>query len=309
MSKGTLNELKIGGGLNPTPPDERDFNLGQLVTFPSLAEIPRSFIVADVRIKDQTDNDFCTAYAGTYASGIQEGVDLSPEWQFMQTKFLAGEWQSFGADLRQAMQSLVKRGSRMVAEIPMPFQWGGGASRDFIANWENWPYWLQAANLVLAKGSFAKITGPYDQFDNIRAALWMSRKRFEQTGNSSDLKLAITGAQWKYAWTASPEGVLSTQPFTGGYGHAFVLNGATEINGVQYLVAPLSSGLGVGDNGKFYIPREVANRDLEWGAYTLIDQSPEVVKKLLERGWTTKYSWLAYLIVQLQNVVSKLKLN
>jgi len=296
MSKGILKEIKIGGGLQPTPQDERDFSLGAIFSIPKLEDIDKTFSLIDLKVKDQKDSDFCTCYAGTYASEIQEGIELSPEWQFSKTKELSGNWQEWGANLRQMLKSLTKSGSRKQSDIPQEFIYNGN-NRDIIANMENWPDDLKNGDLKLRKSSFFKISGPYDLFDNIRATLWDSKIKYEKSGNKSDLKIIITGAIWKHAWTVAEGGIVPSQQFQGGFGHAFVLTGVKEIDNELFIEATLSNGVDIGDRGKFYFNRETINRELLWGAYTLRDIEPELAKILIEKEWSVSMSGFAKIIM------------
>lgn len=303
MSKGILKEIRIGGGLLPTPPDERDFQLGALYKFPALSEIPDEFTVSPLlRIKDQGQSDMCAAFASTYASEVQEGIELSPEWQFAKIKELSGDPTEWGADLRTALKSLVKFGSVSIEDVPAELRYSDEKNnRDLIADIRNWPA-LEDKAVKYKKSSFFKIEGPYDLFDNIRATLWMSKKEFDNdAGKISLLKLAITGAIWKHAWTVAEGGIIPTEPATGGFGHAFVFVGTIKINGEIYIETRLSNGEGIGVGGSFFFSREVVNRELQWGAYTLKDISPEVAKYLIDNNWSLASSWLARIILAIKN--------
>lgn len=283
MAKGTLKEIKIHGGLNETPEDDRDFPMGALFTMPKLEGIPDEFTLWDPpRIKDQQDTDFCTAFATTYASEAQEGVELSPEFQFAMIKKIAGP--GWGANLRQAMESLVNPGSIPAESVPEGMRIGF-SSRDEIADPKNWTL-LEVLAGKHRKDSFLKITGDYDLFDNIRAAMWKSKQEFEKTKDHSKIKLPITGANWKQAWTIADGGIVPTKKVNGkGFGHAFVLNGVVRKNGELMLSAPLSNGLEFGDKGYYFFPREVVNREFKWGAYVANDLQKDVAKVLLEKKW------------------------
>lgn len=307
MAKGTLKDIKIGGGLLPTPPDERDFALGALYVLPKLSEIPDQFTVAPLlRTKDQGQSDMCTAFASTYASEIQEGVELSPEWQFAKTKELTGNPMEWGADLRTALKSLVKFGSLPASEVPDELRYSDDAgNRDKIADIKNWPA-LEDKAAKFRKGSFFKIDGQYDTFDNIRAALWASKKEYEKSANSSFLKFAITGAMWKHAWTVAENGIIPAQDFSSeGFGHAFVFVGTAkdEKTGEIYLETRLSNGTEIGVGGSFFFPREVINKALLWGAYTLRDIEPETAKFLIDNKWGIAWSWLAKIILYFKNLL------
>lgn len=309
MSKGTLKEIKISGGWEPDQEDNRDFQLGALYKLPALEEIPNEFTVSQVlKIKDQGQSDLCTAFSSIYASEIQEKIELSPEWQFAKIKELSGNINRWGSDIRTALKSLVKFGSLPASEVPEELKYSDEKdNRNIIANIKNWPA-LENKAIKFKKSSFFKITGPYDDFDNIRASLWQSKKDFEKEKNPSLLKFTITGAIWKHAWTVAENGIIPTQEFSGGFGHAFIFIGTKVFNGEIYLETQLSNGKEVGDEGSFYFNRKVINRELKWGAYTLRDEVKEDVRFLLKNNLTIRWLFIAKIINFLRSI-SNLKIQ
>ncbi len=314
MSKAILKKNKIYGGLQPTPEDVRDFPLGALYTLPKLEEIPDEFVVAEpVAIKDQGDSDMCTAYAGTAASEAQEKVEFSPEYQFMKTKQISGSPEAWGANLRDMLKSLVKYGSLPAIAVPAHLTYPN-AAREEIVNSKNWPKAADEQAYLYRKGSFFKVTGPYDLFDNIRATLWASRKEFERTGNPSDLKVVVTGAIWKHGWTIAPLAVIDDREYHGdGFGHAFIFDGVrmgpvqegVALESSPLLRARLSNGRGIGDGGFYYFTREAVNKEMPpFGAYTLRDIAPENAQYLIEKGWSADLSWVAAVVLFFKKLFS-----
>lgn len=57
--KGHNLHKEISGGLLPTPKDSRDFRLGQIIIWPDLSELPKSFELPALTVKDQGGTDFC----------------------------------------------------------------------------------------------------------------------------------------------------------------------------------------------------------------------------------------------------------
>ena len=263
-----MNEKKIEKGLRPLPKDQRDISLGAFIKLPKLEELPVNFRTSEpLRIKDQKDTDKCTSYALTAVSEDQEGVELNPDYQFTKTKELEGEYESWGADLRTACKSAVKFGSLEEKDKPSI----DGNDR----NWRLWPEDLWKLSEIHKKQSYLKVDGPYDLFDNFRASIWAMRK---------EKRSIITGVLWRSVWSGVPNGIIPkfiTEKQ--GFGHAFKVFGWKEINGESYLVAQLSNGVDFGDNGIFYFPRIVVNREFTYGAYTFSDMPAEEAK---QKGWT-----------------------
>ncbi len=259
----------IRSGLTPLRKDKRDFKLGLAFGFQKLKDVPDTdFVVAEpLEIKDQFENDMCTAYASCAVSEDQEGVPLSPEYTFAKTKQLSGDWKEFGANLRDAAKSHTKFGAleKQVSPFHYPEQ-----DRNFIANWNNWPAEYDQKAKEHQKDSFFSVDGPYDKFDNIRAALW----KFKDERRSQ-----IVGAVWRASWMTK-DGVVPTSYEKDGTPHAFKIFGQKTINGKLYLVAQLSNGTTIGDRGIFYVPREVANREFTYGNFMFKDIDPEQVKTL-----------------------------
>jgi hypothetical protein len=295
MSKGTLKEFKIFGGLTEYVEDNNDFKLGAIVTLPKLETIPDDFTVWNPPyIKDQKETDFCTAFAGTYASAAQEGVDLSPEFQFAATKKISGDISEWGADMRDMLKSLCEIGSIESQMVPNELKIDSeGSDRDTIANIANWPESFKQKAIEHKKRSYFKVTGPYDLFDNMRATMFAFSK---------ENRLVITGAKWKHAWTVANGAIIPKEITDGGFGHAFVFNGTKKIDGEIYLKAILSNGSDFGDGGFYYFPREVVNRDFRWGGYTLIDISKEDAHILIDRKMKLNLLWLAKVLQKLINL-------
>ncbi len=284
MSNNSLekNGVKIWGGLKETTEDERDAQFGSLFGLPSLSELPEKFVVTTLGVKDQKDSDFCTAFGTTLASEIQEETPLSPEFQYAMMKKVTGapigEW---GGQIRDCLNSASKIGSLPENMVPANLRYNGN-NREFVADHRNWPAELVAEAAKYAKGSFARVTGQYDLFDNIRATIWQANARYRKSGDESDIKIIVTGAVWRHAWTTAPDGIIPDGNFDGGFGHCFDVIGWTVKGGETYLVAQLSNGETIGRNGYYFFNRKVANFVLPYGqAFTLTDLDRDTLKHLV----------------------------
>lgn len=257
----------ISGGLQEKIQDTRDLSLGSIFGVPKLKTVPETdFIVSYPKyMKDQKDTDFCTACAVTAASEDQEDIELSFEFQFAAMCKLKGRFDEWGCDLRTAMKSATKIGSIPKEKAPFNIQ-NMAVDRDFVANWKNWPSEIWEEASTHRKDTYYDVDGPYDFFDNIRAALW--NHRFEE-------RTIVTGATWRKSWINAPGGIIPTEYESNGFGHAFKVFGQKNINGNLYLCAQLSNG-DVGDNGIYYFSREVVNKEFsKFGAYMFKDLSRE----------------------------------
>lgn len=259
----------LGFGLTKLPPDKRDFSLTKLGAILELPE--EDFVVAKpLKIKDQGNSDMCVAYASCSVSEDQEGVILSPEFFFSQIKKKKGDWVSWGADLRTACKVAVEIGFLEQAFNPYKL---GEKERNFIANWENWKNVNFEENAKKhRKKSYFRTDGAFDTFDNFRAALWANR---------AEKRSIKTGALWKSNWTGAMNGIIPKEGGSPQYPHAFKFYGQKKINNEWYLVAQLSNGEKIGNNGIFYFPREIVNKEFTFGDYMYIDIDPEEAKKIV----------------------------
>lgn len=266
------NQLEIKGGLIPPKYDPRRFSYKKAFGSAPLDSIPTDFVVGNPTLYDQKGNDICSAVSTCYASEVQEGVPLSPEYTFYKTKILTGNYKSWGADPDTACKSHIKFGAIGRSDSPFNLLVDG---RDTVANPDNW----KDKNVDEKAGehkkfSYFALDHQGDMFDSIRSALW------EQKDTK---KLAMTGAGLRKGWFDSPDGIV---PLTSldlpASNDMFVIKGVKTINGKPYLIANFSFGLDSwGDKGNFYIPREVANRDLLF-AYMFVDIDSENEK---QRQW------------------------
>lgn len=263
------------GGLTKLVHDIRDFIVGQLFVLPKLEEIPDEFDVGlPILIKDQKNTDYCFGFATSSVSEDQEGVELDPLFQVYATKtIIQNNNKDWGADLRSAALSAVNVGSLEASLTPVNI----ATPRNDILNSATWPNSAILNANSHRKQSFAMVVGPYDHFDNIRATMWLFREQ---------KKTVVAGLTWCSIWLYMG-GIIDTQG-TPTQGHAFKIFGTKIINGVMYLKAQLSSGKDKGDNGIFYISRDIINSGKEYGAIVFTDIPKSVLKETQENNAVIK---------------------
>lgn len=246
--------------------DRRDFQLGQYFDLPSLSDLPDEFILPAFEAKHQGGSDFCTAYTTCALSELQEGVRLEPAWSFAVSKQISGDIGFYGQDLRTAFKAHADFGAVEESECPYNVQ---KQSVRFLRDIKNYPPLFEKAKKH-KKQSYFLVKGKYDYFDDIRASIWFFRD-FKQGAGS--------GLLWSFPTDqAQIPNVVNKE----GSGHAIPYIGWKKINGEPYLVARNSYGPGAGENGDFYFPRKVVNYFAEmYGAFMMVDVSPEEVKKQL----------------------------
>lgn len=259
------------GGLTPTPVDERDFQLGAITRLPDLSELPDEFIIKPLRIKNQGNTDFCSAYMTCAMSEAQEGITLEPSYSFAVSKEISGDKESWGQNLRDACKSHLK-GALPEDQSPYSVKTKDDSFLRDINNW-NVP---ESVVYPHRKKSYFKVTGPYDEFDNARASLFKFKSPIG------------TGVTWGWPVT---QHILNT--VKKGFGHAVTIIGFKD----DMLILQNSYGTQAGDNGLFYVTRDVYNYYADrFGQYMFLDIDKGDAKYNIENGIKLEDNWLVGLI-------------
>lgn len=267
--------LQPNSPVKPLSKDTRDFRIGYVFQLPKISEIPLTdwFFDTPLEIKNQADrasdglDDMCVAAGATSVAEDHEGMLLDEGYAFAKMKQLMGDWQEFGGDLRTMAKAACKFG--FLPKSKSPFS---DRKRNFVANWENWPDIYDEYAAEHAQASYFLIEGPYDYFDNIRAALWLFREK----------KHSVLAASYWYPAYAFPAVIPKVPQTAQPTAHAFKVRiGQKIIDGVPHLAIQQSYGEGAGENGTQYFPREVVNREWkDFGAFMFVDIDPEDVKQM-----------------------------
>lgn len=258
---------RVTAGLKPLKKDIRDFKYENVFGAVSPEEIPDNFLVANpIEIKDQGNSDECVAFATCAVSEDQEGVALNPKWFFSQIKKTQGNWKKWGADLRDGAKVAVNTGFIEENDAPFSLKY---RDRDFTANWNNWPTDLENKAKIHKKQSYFSVMCGFDSF---RSVLWQ---------NKDEKKSILTGTMWESNWSNLKDGIIPVES-TGSeeIPHAIKIFGQKKINDKLYLIAQLSNGLGFGDGGLFYFPKEIIDKKFRFGAFIFKDLDPEKIKKI-----------------------------
>lgn len=287
-------QKNYGTGLKKRTEDKRDIKSHKVLGVAHLTGLPENYDIESLEIYNQGSLDFCSAFATTSIAEDEFSKDFSPEWFFAQIKDLTGDWQSWGAELRDAMKAGCKRG--FLPKEYLPFD-TSTKDRNFLANPANWSESLKGYATEYQFKSFAEVTGPYDMFDNIRSTLWQNREARQSI---------LAGTMWRDGWFQAVDGIIPSEPSADYEGHAIKIRGWTTMYGIPYLVIQNSWGKGQGKNGLFFFPREVVNRDFPiYGAYSFTQYTKDEARKLSDARWTI----LAQLYIALARLVLKLKYN
>lgn len=245
-------------GLLLLPEDSRDWSLGAAFNYPPLSEIPDEFGYEPLEIKNQGTTNFCSAFASCSASEQQEGITLEPSYTFAWSKFITGDLEQPGQNLRAIAKAHVKYGA--IEEKDSPFNVSNQTER-FLSDINNWPSNLKDLAVKHAKSSFLSVDGPYDHFDNIRAATWMFK---------DSKRAAFLGITWGWPMTTS----YIHDPSPNGSGHALAAPKFKRINGELMMGVQQSYGPEAGINGIQWLSRQVVNEGVDkYGAFMFVDMT------------------------------------
>ncbi len=244
-------------GLRPLKPDARDYQFSKVFGSIDLTTLPDEFSLTALEVKDQKGTDLCTAFAACTLSELQENILLEPTYTFAKGKQLAGEYESWGLDLRLICKAAQKYGFIPADKTKYTIE----DDRNVYANWNNWDQSFDILARKHAKEGYFSVGAGYSSlFDAIRAAIWQNRA--EKRG-------VLTGAIWRSSWVS--QGIIPKTYEEEGFAHAYTYIGWKKINGETYLIAHLSNGTNIGDKGIFYFPREVVDRENTFGNFTFKD--------------------------------------
>lgn len=260
----------INTGLKKLAEDRRDYSFHRTFGASGQVVLPASFAICDppLRIKNQYETDLCTAEAATEIEEGEKSAAMSAEWFFSKEKQIMGNPQAYGADLRTACKAAQKFGFLPQSDAPFTLD---DQTRDFIADWKNWPVELDAiaaTNKIAGYFQVEEFAG--DLFDSIRQTLYQ---------NQSSRRSILSGSNWYAEWNIGQPGIIPTEYSERVAQHAFKIFGWEEIAGVTYLMVQNSEGTESGNNGILYFPREVVNREFTFGVFCFSDvpENPVVI--------------------------------
>ncbi len=283
-----MPERVIVDALRPVEKKTSDFSRTTLFGSMGLDKLPTGdfFVGEPLIIKDQDyqvqGTDFCGGYAGSSVSEDQEMVELNGEFLFMAAKRLAGgeEWRKWGTDLREICEAACKVGC--IEQQYYPFENRTELTRDFIANPANWPEDLDMLAAEHRKNSYTDVDGPHDTFNNFRMQMYMAR---------AARKSILTGVKWRRSWTQAAGGIIDDRDYSDepGFGHAVKCFGQMLLYKETdqprlYLVFQLSNDNQIGDQGLFYLPQSVVNKEFSYGSYMFEDMPAEYLRYHHENG-------------------------
>ena len=266
---------KDGYGLREKQHDGTEFPVGAFIQFPPLSSLPKTFelgIPSD-SIGTQKDDTCASEAFGNLLSHVNnQKIDALYAWTLARSNngYAVSDW---GCDLKALALATVKGGAPLYPHS----QYHSDGERETYADITKWDLKDQQPKAIVNKAGSAvevqTINGA-DYFDSIKMTL-----------HKLQSPVAI-GVRWN--WMADK--ALIETPQETGFGHALLVVGWTE----DRLVVLNSWGQSVGDKGYFYFSRDVINHDIAiFGAWTLIDETPEKVRWYLDNGiYLNDGNWL-----------------
>jgi len=273
----SIDQRTVQDALHPLPKDDRDLRLGDVINLPPLSALPASYTVGLPPVIDQDtplnpESDFCAAAASSAVVELREGIELAYEWVFAVAKWMTGNIESFGIDLRSMCQAWVTYGCIERSQSPFSM---ATQPIEFLRNINNWPNTLFPLALKHQQGSYMAVTGPYDSYDNIRATMW----KFSEEGCG-----VLFGVIWGWALSQI---VMNTVP-TSGSGHALAQIGWND----QGMFIQNSAGIEAGQGGRHYFTREVINAFCAtYGAFIFHPLPPATIQKYAAAGVKLDDNW------------------
>lgn len=256
-------------GLKPYTEDTRDFNLGALIKWPQLSELPNEFWTIPFSIKDQLkdgNDDFCASCAGTGMIEPEEEVELFYPFLFAAAKFESGEDPDmFGLQLRDVGKALTKWGVPEVKDVPKEVLNFNPSQRRRFENYQKFPNLMASAKKHQQQTYFFIKDYPYDAFDSARAIKWYFRDKKQHF---------MFGT--RFGW---PLNTFLLEGFPDGLGHAMWNNGwfKTGVGAVN------SAGKDTGKDGMHAVSRETFNRYAnEFGMMMVVDMPRDDAEYLLK---------------------------
>ena len=278
-----MKELK--GGLLPLQEGKKHFQLGQLVQYPKLSDLPEEFdIVPDdeIVIMDQIadgNDDMCSAYATCGMSALQEGTQLWPQFSFAASKKLSGDPGEWGQTIDKALESHVEIGALAIDDVPKEDMILEGKDKRYF---EKYSEMGKTRAIIHQKDKYYFTKGPYDAYDNIRSALFMFAK---------EKRAVIIGV--KFGWSLDSF-ILSGTP--DGFPHSMYVKGWDKIG----LKIVQSAGKNAGINGFHRMTRDTIEAYAKtWGAGMFIDLTSEEVQKRLIKKQIGLLQWVYQLLLSL----------
>lgn len=213
-------------------------------TFGATAALPATLGRIAKYIKDQGPTNYCTAAARSASGSYLWDQEMSFEWQTGKEGQVLGQPIFNGTDPNTADAASEEYGFLPDKDCPLKFSTSG---------WEIPAEWQEYAVSLDQEGKLYTGFAPYNvypDYDSIKQALFQ--------GNA-DGAIVIANGFWFQSWNNPIGGIVPTPGDSPTTRHSYTFIDWKTINGQEYLVAQLSQGTALGDNGLLYISENAVN--------------------------------------------------
>lgn len=265
------------------------YHVGAYLTLPPLSQVPEEHVahVPSEWILNQAEydpfNDECAGCASSIAASLLDGERLDPHFPWMMARTRAEyTLEDFGCTNKDIALAWCKVGGIRFVDAPFTFKDARNKIAD-ITNWDIKGFLPKAVEYRKSASVFwISPSQGYDAFDTWRAAVTKLNKMYPGKQHT-----CVFGLRWAYT---SPN-IETVQP--NGTGHDTVLLGWK--GGKAVLLN--SQGPYSGDNGRFYVTREIFNKWAEaFGAFIMVDETPENIAYYRDNGVKLDDGWLTSLL-------------
>lgn len=261
-----LQTQSFKSGLKPQKPDRRDYSHHKTYGSVGTIELPDEYVLPS-GILNQGVGFKCTAYSTAAVEETHFGYPFDPEWFYDQEGVEAGAFSSDGYDMRTTMATAKDRGVKP----------------------------LDQSKPIVKEDDYYAIDGKFDLFDNVRVAMWMAQ---------SEKRCAMLGAMWYQEWFYAHGGIVPTTYKKRVGLHATKCAGWKKLpDGEIYMVIQNSVGMGLGDQGMYYIPRSVFNKEFR-DSHFMWRTTPQGTQVQAVGRMGVLLKQLADLLVQLRKALS-----
>lgn len=242
----------------PWKHDARSRRYSHSRTFGTSLTLPKSLDRNPGPTTDQKYTLRCTGYGNAANGYFIHGEAMHPDWAAAKV----GRKQGRSVDTNGGDPNATMKSERDDGFLPLIASQLSLATHGAQATaWDKWPAHLDATAAKYDTAvAFFKVDGPLDTFDNIRVAIWKAYDPATKRGPGVD-----AFGTWYEEWTTAYRGIIPTSYITFAGYHRYVFFDWCRIGDTEYLKAKNSYGP-LGDNGVYYFPREVVNREFaKWG--------------------------------------------
>ena len=269
------------------------YRVGSLFTLKGEIPYKRTLpcVLPNEWVFNQGGSDLCAGCASANASAVQEGVRLDPAFPWMLARQNDGmRVDEYGANNRSIADTHRKYGAIELKESPYTFE-----DRDKIADPTSWDIaGLLKKSVYHKKGGVVWV----HNYDEARQAIERLDALYKKPHT------VVFGLRWAYTMT---DHVLEDIAENGSGHDALVLGWEGD-----YALLLNSYGLQAGEMGVHRMHRRIFDRwATEYGAFILIDETPEKVKWAVQNGVKLDGNWLLNILkaltVALMGLLAQLK--